>query len=340
MAPDKPESWGFQGLAGFLRDLGPTEGEKKVYRKFKELYQKATTMSAGEPPDEWRPPGQRSKWDIRSTWNPDQQLRNLAADSVETTLKLRQNKPIHKPSDKEEECHRKLLTLAIKMGDMMKLQAEQVRIDTANEDLQKQAHFVTKDIQTWADVAIAPDCGPNLFNQVEAEINWEPTHLIKKYHKTMSSPKAVALVDGYSPGNDLLLLPSTGGWEAALDVLHKEKILEWYPSMEEPWCEAVALRLKVVTRRKTNGRRDKEITEVTMAPMFGPEYRHYEKRITITPQNYEGYEEHKLELAPFHCMLATALFWFSNCARKQHRHFAFYDFCNRLAFVPILLHIS
>jgi hypothetical protein len=133
MAPDKPESWGFQGLAGLLRDLGPTEGEKKVYRKFKELYQKATTMSAGEPSDEWRPPGKLSIWDTWSTRNPDSQLRYLAADSVETTLKLRQTQPIHKPSDKEEECHRKLLTLAIKMGDMMKLQAEQVRIKTCRK---------------------------------------------------------------------------------------------------------------------------------------------------------------------------------------------------------------
>ena len=87
MVPDKPESWGFQGLAGFLRDRGPTEGEKKVYRKFKELYQKATTMSAGEPSDEWKPPGKLSIWDTWSTWNPGGQLMNLAADSVETTLK-------------------------------------------------------------------------------------------------------------------------------------------------------------------------------------------------------------------------------------------------------------
>ena len=126
----------------------------------------------------------------------------------------------------------KLLTLAIKMGDMMKLQAEQVRIDTAIEDLEKRAHFVTKDIQTWACVAIAPDCGPRLGQEAwdpKKQYNWDPTHLIKEYHKTVSSPKAVALVDKISPGNDLLLLPSEGGWEAALEVLHKEKILEWYP---------------------------------------------------------------------------------------------------------------
>ena len=134
MAPDKPESWGFQGLAGLLRDLGPTEGERKVYKKFKELYQKATKMRAGEPPDKWRPPGRNQPTrGEQSSWNPDQELKKLAADSLETTLKLRQNKPIHKPSDREEECHGKLLTLAIKMGDMMKLQAAQVQIDTANE---------------------------------------------------------------------------------------------------------------------------------------------------------------------------------------------------------------
>ena len=69
------------------------------------------------------------------------------------------------------------------------------------------------------------------------------------------------------------------------------------PGMEEPWYKAVALRLKVVTRRETNGRRDKEITEVTVTPMFGPEYRHHAKRITIIPQNYQG--DDRLELAPF-----------------------------------------
>jgi hypothetical protein len=197
MAPDKPESWGFQGLAGLLRDLGPTEGETKVYRKFKELYQKATTMSAGEPPDEWRPPGQLSNWRpvTASLWDPDWELKDLAADSLETTLKLRQNKPIQKPSDREEECHRKLLTLAIKMGDMMKLKAEQVRIDTANENLQEKAHYVTKELEMWADAVSAPDCGgPG--DKSPDKYNWEPAHLIQKYHTTMSSPKAVSCLSG------------------------------------------------------------------------------------------------------------------------------------------------
>ena len=188
MAPNKLESWGFQGLAGLLRDLGPTEGEKKVYRKFKELYQKATTMSAGEPPDEWRPPGQRSTWrpSTASSWNPDQELKDMAADSLETTLKLTQNKPIHKPSDKEEECHRKLLTLAIKMGDMMKLQAEQVRIDTANENLQEKAHYVTTEMEMWADGVSAPDCGGQ-GDKIPDRYNWVPAHLTQKYHTTTSS---------------------------------------------------------------------------------------------------------------------------------------------------------
>ena len=85
-------------------------------------------------------------------------------------------------------------------------------------------------------------------------------------------------MEKYSPGNDLLFLPSTGCWEAAMGVIRGEKILEEYPSMlEKPWCKAVALRLKVVTRRETNGRRDKKITEVTIAPMFGPEYRYHKK---------------------------------------------------------------
>ena len=40
---------------------------------------------------------------------------------------------------------------------------------------------------------------------------------------------------------------------------------------------------------------DKEITEVTIAPIFGPEFRYHDKRIGISPQTYV---EHKLELAP------------------------------------------
>ena len=159
MVPDKPKSWGFQGLAGLLRDLGPTEGERKIYKKFKELYQKETKMSAWEPPDKWRPPGQNQPTRKgQSSWYPHQELKNLAADSLEATLKLGQNKPIHKPSDRDEECHGKLLTLAIKMGNMMKLQEAQVRIDKANEKLQMQAHFVTKRLETWADAVSAPDC--------------------------------------------------------------------------------------------------------------------------------------------------------------------------------------
>ena len=83
-------------------------------------------MSAGEPPDEWRPPGMGGSAG---------ELKTLAADSLKATLELRQNKPIHKPSTREKECHGKLLNLAIKMGIRMKLQEEQVRINTAYGDL-------------------------------------------------------------------------------------------------------------------------------------------------------------------------------------------------------------
>ena len=72
-----------------------------------------------------------------------------------------------------------------------------------------------------------------------------------------------------------------------MSVIRAEQIIEDYPSMlEQPWRMAVALRLKVVTRRETDGRRDKEITEVTIAPMFGPEFRYYDKKIGISPQTY------------------------------------------------------
>ena len=130
MASNKPESWGFQSLAGLLRDLGPTEGQRKVYKRFKELYQSATRMSA---------------------------------------------------------------------------------------------HHVTKKLERGADAVSAPDCSkcdprekgdPN-----QKEYNWEPDHLIRAYHTTTSSPKAIALVEENSPENDLLLLPSTGGWEAAMGVI-------------------------------------------------------------------------------------------------------------------------
>ena len=117
MAPNKPESWGFQGLEGLLRDLGPTEGQRKVYKRFKELYQITETLSAGEPPDEWRPPGKDHQSRKGHYDTPDGELKSLAASSLEVTLKLRQNKPIHKPSDREKECHGKLLNLAIKMGN-------------------------------------------------------------------------------------------------------------------------------------------------------------------------------------------------------------------------------
>ena len=135
MASNKPESWGFQSLAGLLRDLGPTEGQRKVYKRFKELYQSATRMSAGEPPDEWRPPGKSHHQGRELRCDSDAELAELAADSLQTTLKLRQNKPIHKPSTREKECHGKLLNLAMKMGNLMKLQEEQIQIDTANEEM-------------------------------------------------------------------------------------------------------------------------------------------------------------------------------------------------------------
>ena len=159
MAHNKSESWGFQGLAGLLRDLGPTKGQTKVYKRFKELYQSATKMRAGEPPDEWRPPEQsRLTRRVQFSWHPDAELKELAGHSVKATLELRQNKPAPKPSDREKECHGKLPDLAIKMGNLMKLQEEQVRIDTTNGELQMHAHLITKTLDVWANAVSAPDC--------------------------------------------------------------------------------------------------------------------------------------------------------------------------------------
>ena len=155
MASNKPESWGFQSLAGLLRDLGPREGQRKVYKRLKEL---DTKISAGEPPDEWRPPGKNCKQERGSGDGPRGELDAMAVDSLQTILKLRQNKPIHKPSDREKECHVKLLNLATKMGNLMKLQEVQVLIDTANYELQMHAHNVTKRLEIWAEAVSAPDC--------------------------------------------------------------------------------------------------------------------------------------------------------------------------------------
>ena len=128
------------------------------------------------------------------------------------------------------------------------------------------------------------------------EYNWQPDHLIQAYHTRTSSTKAIAFMEKNSPGNDLLLLPSTDGWQAAMGVIRAEQIIEEYPSMlEQPWHKAVALRLKMMTRRETYGRQDKEITYVQMAPMFKPEFEHYDRKIGIRPQTYV---EDKLELAP------------------------------------------
>ena len=49
-----------------------------------------------------------------------------------------------------------------------------------------------------------------------------------------------------------------------------------------------------VTRREKDGQWFKEITEVTIAPMFGPEFHHYDQRYGISPRQHV---ENKLELA-------------------------------------------
>ena len=44
-------------MEGLLRDLGPTEGQRQVYKKFKEAMKEIRQIGAREPPDRWRPPG-------------------------------------------------------------------------------------------------------------------------------------------------------------------------------------------------------------------------------------------------------------------------------------------
>ena len=300
MASNIPESWGFRGMEGLLRDLGPTEGQRQVYKKFKEAMKEIRQIGAREPPDRWRPPGADLAPEAVQRGTLDDKLRGLAASSLEAALALRQNKPINSPSNREKECHGKLLNLATEMGGLMKLQEQQVRIDEAYERLKYHYSSVTRKFEIWGTAVSTPDCTQTPHQDKNGRKygihNWQPDHLIKAYHTRTSCTKAIAFMEKNSPGNDLLLVPSTGGWQAAMGVIRAEQIIEEYPSMlEHPWRKAVALRLKMVTRTETWGRQDKEVTYVQMAPMFKPEFEHYDRKIGIRPQTYV---EDKLELAP------------------------------------------
>ena len=152
------------------------------------------------------------------------------------------------------------------MGHMMHLQEEQVRIDTAYAVMQEAAYGgssasacgssarwggIIYNITRWEHAVSAPDCSTKR-EQVDGDPqqnhhNWEPGYLVQAYHTKTLSPKAVALVE-VAEGGDLLLLPSAGGWEAAMTVIRAEGIIQDYQSMlEQPWREAEALRLGVVT---------------------------------------------------------------------------------------------
>ena len=154
MASNKPESWGFRGVADLLKDIGPREGQRKVYQELKEFYQSAIKLSAGEPHHEWRPPGTNCDGSV----GPGSELKDLAMRSLKTALKLRQKSAISKPSDREKECHVKLLALATKMGDLMRLQEVQVRIDHASHEMNRRSHYVTKQLELWAKAVSAQVC--------------------------------------------------------------------------------------------------------------------------------------------------------------------------------------
>ena len=108
----KTESWGFKSILDLLRDLGPREETRKVYKQFKALVLDAKNMSVGVQPEESRPPGCS-----RQTL-----LKTLATEGLAAALKLRQSRVLYLPSTRQEECHRKLLDLAQRMGHMMHLQ--------------------------------------------------------------------------------------------------------------------------------------------------------------------------------------------------------------------------
>ena len=83
-------------MEGLLRDLGPTEGQRQVYKKFKEAMKEIRQIGAREPPDEWRPPGRDEKAQEARRYQGiktlDDELRGLAASSLEAALALRKNK--------------------------------------------------------------------------------------------------------------------------------------------------------------------------------------------------------------------------------------------------------
>ena len=158
----------------------------------------------GDPFEEWRPPGNSYRQD---------RIKGLAAESQAATLELRQNHPIQLPSDRQEETHRKLLNLAQRMGHMMHLQEEQVRIDTAYAVMQEAAYGgssasacgssarwggIIYNITRWEHAVSAPDCSTKR-EQVDGDPqqnhhNWEPGYLVQAYHTKTLSLKAVALV--------------------------------------------------------------------------------------------------------------------------------------------------
>ena len=66
--------------------------------------------------------------------------------------------------------------------------------------------------------------------------------------------------------------------------LRMKNILQDYPSMlDKPWKEAAALRLSVRTRKEKEGRRIETIKEISVSPMWQPEYELHASQGGITP---------------------------------------------------------
>ena len=117
---------------------------------------------------------------------------------------------------------------------------------------------------------------------------WEPKGRVKAYFTTLPCKSAVTLCESInSDGGDVLLMPPTsGGWGTTMGSLRTHNILQDYPSMlDKPWREAAALRLSVRTRKENHRWRIETIKEISVSPMWQPEYELHTSQEGITPKN-------------------------------------------------------
>ena len=118
---------------------------------------------------------------------------------------------------------------------------------------------------------------------------WEPKGRVKAYFTTLPCEAAVKLCEDInSDGGDALLMPPTsGGWGPTMGTLRKHNILQEYPSMlDKLWRKAAALRLSMRTRKENHGQRIKTIKEISVSPMWLPEYELHTSQVGIGPKKH------------------------------------------------------